>query len=263
VTACSVIICTFNRYPLVKRAIDSVLSQKNVDFELIVVDDCSTDNTFAALHSEYENKIKLVKTPQNSKVAYSTNFGFSYSSGDHIALLGDDDYWNDNLKLYKQLQLFDKSKNIAIVGSYWVELGNTRQELVKPIQLSSNNYIRVDQLLSSGSFICGSTALLSREAWIKVGGMDVCQRKGTDSDLFRRIVLSGFSINTLPEPTSTIDISHTFKRMTPIHSNISSFLVAQTNLYLIKKHWLLFCIHPAALFVRLRRVIAALVRGLS
>ena len=75
----------------------------------------------------YRNKIKLVKTPKNSKVAYSTNLGFTYSSGQYIALLGDDDYWNDDLKLYKQLQLFDKSKNTAIVGSYWFELGNTRK----------------------------------------------------------------------------------------------------------------------------------------
>ena len=262
-TTCSVIICTFNRYPLVKRSIESVLSQRNVDCELIVVDDCSTDNTFAALYSEYRDKIKLVKTPKNSKVAYSTNFGFTYSSGQYIALLGDDDYWNDDLKLYKQLQLFDKSKSTAIVGSYWFEIGNTCKEFVKPIQLSSNNYIRIDQLLSSGSFICGSTALLSRAAWVKVGGMDVRQRKGTDSDLFRRIILAGFSIETLPEPTSTIDISHNYKRMTPINSKTSLLLVAKTNLYLIKKHFLLFCLHPVALFVRIKRVVIVLVRGLS
>ncbi len=88
----SVIIPTYNRSDKVKRAIFSVLSQSYKNFELIVVDDGSTDNTKEVLQSINDSRIKII-SQQNMGVSAARNRGISESSGDIIALLDSDDEW--------------------------------------------------------------------------------------------------------------------------------------------------------------------------
>ena len=87
----SVIIPTYDRYWILKEAIDSVLSQKFSDFEIIVVDDGSTDATNDLL-STYGDQITTI-SQQNKGVSAARNAGISFSRGDYIAFLDSDDMW--------------------------------------------------------------------------------------------------------------------------------------------------------------------------
>src|SRR5713226_7707474 len=88
----SVIMPTFNRRRVIGRAISSVLSQTYSDYELIVIDDGSTDGTSDWLAQEYPG-VRLIRCASNRGAAGARNFGFEAARGEFIAFLDSDDVW--------------------------------------------------------------------------------------------------------------------------------------------------------------------------
>ena len=118
----SVVIPTYNRGWILKEAIDSVLSQNCEGFELIVVDDGSTDNTQEILYS-YRDKIKGIRQ-KNKGVSAARNKGIVSSSGTYIAFLDSDDLWLPG-KLETQLEFFRNNPDALICQTeeIWVRNG--------------------------------------------------------------------------------------------------------------------------------------------
>lgn len=109
----SVIIPTYNRGSLILNSVTSVLNQTYKNIELIVVDDCSTDNTEEILKSINDSRIKYVKLEKNSGACIARNKGIELSTGKFIAFNDSDDLWITT-KLEKQL-CFLKNYNADIV----------------------------------------------------------------------------------------------------------------------------------------------------
>ncbi|MGG2024822.1 glycosyltransferase [Gottfriedia sp. S16(2024)] len=99
----SVIIPTFNREKLINRTIESVLSQTYTNFEVIIVDDASTDNTEKVIKGFRDERIKYIRLEENSRGTKPRNIGILESKGELIALLDSDDVWLPN-KLEKQIE---------------------------------------------------------------------------------------------------------------------------------------------------------------
>jgi glycosyltransferase involved in cell wall biosynthesis len=118
----SVVIPTYNRGWILKEAIDSVLSQDCDCFELIVVDDGSTDNTQEIL-SSYRDRIKVIRQ-ENKGVSAARNKGIDSSSGTYIAFLDSDDLWLPG-KLETQLEFFRNNPDALICQTeeIWVRTG--------------------------------------------------------------------------------------------------------------------------------------------
>lgn len=110
----SVIIATYNRCELLKETIDSVLDQNFSDFEIILVDDGSTDNT-RDMFSNYHSKVKYYKQA-NGGVNNARNNGLKYARGEFIAILDDDDLWLD-FKLSTQVEILEKYSDVAYTYS--------------------------------------------------------------------------------------------------------------------------------------------------
>ncbi len=110
----SVVIPTYNRSKLIKRTIDSVLAQTYTNFELIIVDDASTDNTESVINEYKDSRIKFIKLSENSKGTKPRNIGIQESKGAYIALLDSDDEWLPN-KLEKQLKFLMKFNDDNVV----------------------------------------------------------------------------------------------------------------------------------------------------
>jgi glycosyltransferase involved in cell wall biosynthesis len=87
----SVIIPTYNRASVLPRSIASVLAQDEPDFELIIVDDCSTDDTRTYVATLVDARIRLVPSDRNVGTAAARNLGLSAGRADVVALLDDDD----------------------------------------------------------------------------------------------------------------------------------------------------------------------------
>lgn len=121
IPAVSVIIPTYNRAKTIQRAIDSVLNQTFSDLELIVVDDCSTDNTSAILGQYGGNKrVRIIKHDKNRGEGGARNTGIRHSHANYIAFLDSDDEWLKN-KLEKQMPIIQNAdENIGVVYAYSV-----------------------------------------------------------------------------------------------------------------------------------------------
>ena len=105
----SVILPTHNRKNLVSRAVDSVLAQSFTDFELILVDDCSTDGTQKVLDQYRDTpRVRLIFSDVNRGASGARNLGLSEARGTLIAFQDSDDYWMPD-KLRLQVEALDAS----------------------------------------------------------------------------------------------------------------------------------------------------------
>ena len=118
----SVIIPTYNRGGLLEEAVDSVLTQTFRDFELVVVDDGSTDDTRERLE-RFGQRVTCVSQP-NRGVSAARNTGVARSSGDLIALLDSDDLWRP-AKLARQVAFFENHPEAQICQTeeIWIRRG--------------------------------------------------------------------------------------------------------------------------------------------
>ena len=122
----SIILCTYNRAQLLIRAIRSVLAQAYSSFELIVVDDGSTDNTKELVGQLDDRRIKYVAHEQNSGLSAARNTGIAQTTGKYIAFIDSDDEWEkDKLEkqmaflVNKQTPIFIFSNTIKIKDGLW------------------------------------------------------------------------------------------------------------------------------------------------
>ena len=250
----SVLIGTYNRSELLERCLEHVFSQKQVEVEVIVVDDASTDDTFDVVKSfkEYQSgRLKYLRNGVNRGISFNSNRAFQLSSGKYLALVGDDDYWLDEFKLRKQIEVFESDNdNLAIVGTWWSEKGNTVSKLQTPVEPKNWK----SKMLVGGGVICGSTPLIKRSAWVSVGGFDENLKRGTDSDLFRRIILNNYTARMLYEVTTVVDIEDNRPRMTPVN-NLEALRHARENhVYTFRKYRRHFLLHPIATTKRLKKM---------
>ncbi len=125
----SVIIPTYNRSRMVQRAIRSVLNQTMPQFELIIVDDGSTDNTQDVLATYTDPRISVYVHPENLGCSTARNTGWQASKGKFIAFLDSDDAWLPK-KLEKQLALFAKT-NTPELGAVSCGVLNIQEDVAR------------------------------------------------------------------------------------------------------------------------------------
>lgn len=114
----SVIMGTYNGEKTIRQAVDSILRQDYPDFELIICDDCSSDNTFSILEElmERDNRIKVIRNTTNLKLAASLNRCLEIAQGEYIARMDDDDICLP-FRFRMQVDFLDSHLEYAIVGS--------------------------------------------------------------------------------------------------------------------------------------------------
>lgn len=183
----SVIIPSYNRYKILKRAIDSVLSQSFKDYELIVVDDGSTDET-RKIPSEYHNLFKYI-SQANSGVSSARNLGIANSDSPFFAFLDSDDIWLPK-KLEEQYCYIKENPNILIHQTDEIWIRNNRRINPKNKHLKKGGDIFISSL--DLCMISPSSVVIKRDLFEKYGLFDenlpVCE----DYDLWLRITCNEF-----------------------------------------------------------------------
>ena len=117
----SVVMPTYHREDLLKRAIDSVLVQDFRDFELLVIDDGPSEKTAALLAGIGDGRVHYLPQPRNMGVAAARNRGMREARGEYIAFLDDDDEWLPG-KLSAQVRCFDAAPPQTGIIHSWVEV---------------------------------------------------------------------------------------------------------------------------------------------
>ena len=179
----SVIIPTFNRSEKVVRAVSSVLNQGFKDFEILVVDDGSTDNTHEAL-SKYMSAIQYIQQSGNMGVSAARNRGIKSSVAPWIAFLDSDDYWLKE-KLSVQIEFVDQNPHTVACQTeeIWIKNGrrvNPKKRHKKP---SGNIFAQSLKLC----LVSPSSVIIKRSLLEDVGLFDETLPAAEDFDLWLRI----------------------------------------------------------------------------
>ncbi|MFC1562795.1 glycosyltransferase [candidate division KSB1 bacterium] len=178
----SVIIPTYNRFSFLNESIESVLSQTFTNFELIIVDDGSTDETLKA-QEIYGNSIKYI-FQENKGVSCARNRGIAVSKGEYICFLDSDDLWK-NGKLEIQIDFMDKNKYyyVCYTDEVWIRKGVRVNPRKKHKKYGGMIYDKCLPLC----IISPSSVMLRREIFNKVGLFDENLPACEDYDMWLRI----------------------------------------------------------------------------
>lgn len=205
----SIITPCYNSEKYLDETIKSVLNQTFTDWEWIIVDDCSKDNSTQIIKKHIDPRIKLIENKKNLGVAESRNQGIKNASGNIIAFLDSDDLWAKN-KLEEQIKLH-KLEKYAIVFSNYDNVNENGTSLGREVK--SPEIVDYEQLLKSNYIGCltasYNVSILGEKQYMKkIGHEDYVLwlsilKKGhkainTNSCLaFRRVVKTSLSSNKL------------------------------------------------------------------
>lgn len=172
----SVLIPSYNYARYLRIAVNSVLSQSYSDLEVIVTDDCSTDESRQILEEcrRADSRVVCVLHDVNRGLAGARNSGLAASSGEFIALCDADDVWLPN-KLKTQLECFEREPNIGLVHSdSFIINGNgnpTGQRFSAMFHGKSQKTAgSLFEVMCLRNFLCVPTVIMRREALENVGG---------------------------------------------------------------------------------------------
>ena len=182
----SVVIPTYNYADFIAEAVESVLAQTFPIFEIIVVDDGSTDNT-AEVIKQFGDKVRYIKQ-KNSGVCAARNNGVKNASGDFIAFLDADDDWLPE-KIEKQIAKFDEDAEIGLVHCGMREFDTETGETLRLHIEGEEGWVADDLLLFEKPVVigCGGSILVSRQAFEEVSGFDINLKVGEDWDFCYRL----------------------------------------------------------------------------
>lgn len=119
----SVIMPAYNVENYIRLSIESILNQTFTDFELIIIDDCSSDKTVDIIESFDDSRIKLIRNESNMRLSYNLNLGISIAQGKYIARMDSDDISMPE-RFQTQVDFMEKNTNISIVGTNYVRMDN-------------------------------------------------------------------------------------------------------------------------------------------
>lgn len=197
----SVLIPTYKKAYFLGEAIESVLSQTFSDFELIIVDDCSNDNTREIVSKYlYDKRIFFYENEKNLGIGGNWNKTLSLSSGKYIKFLMADDKFESSL-LEKYVDVMEKNDEISLVTSFRGLFGDIKDIIKQPITGLVDGPTAIDLFLKYGNWIGEPTTVMFRRDNIWVGLFKTEYKFFLDIDMWIRQLATG-SIYIIPEVLS-------------------------------------------------------------
>ncbi len=181
----SVIIPLYNKEKYIAKAISSVLNQSFVDFELIIVNDGSTDKSERVVKDFNDQRISLY-TKENGGVSSARNFGIEKSKFEYVALLDGDDWWKEDF-LSILISLKNKFTDSGIWAGRYVQVNEAGD------QIALNRFPQIEEgifdLFDYFYAICSSSILLRKSVFNECGYFNEKLTHGEDTDMWIRIAL--------------------------------------------------------------------------
>ena len=202
----SIITLTRNRAGFISHALESAQKQTFLDWELLILDDDSNDNTRAVLEP-FLAKDKRIKYYRNSPalgISKNRNFGLSLSKGKYIAVLDSDDAWIDSEKLRKQFHFLESNPDYVLIGSN-VKIVDDKGNFIKNTNFEIED-INIRNRILKENQIPHSTVMYRKTLAEKIGGYDEKLSCVEDLDFFLRFGILG-KFKNLKE-TTTLYVRH-------------------------------------------------------
>ncbi|NQT57419.1 MAG: glycosyltransferase family 2 protein [Bacteroidetes bacterium] len=180
----SIIIPVYNRYEMLKEAVNSVLVQDNVDFELIIADDGS-DDELASAESEFMNdpRVSLLRLPHSGMPGKVRNLGAGAARGEYLAFLDSDDLWLPG-KLAQQLEVFAGHPEATIVHTRETWIRDGKEISQRKMRHAREGHIFSDALKKC--IIGPSTVMIKRDTYAELEGFRDDLEVAEDYELWLR-----------------------------------------------------------------------------
>jgi len=201
----SIVTITKNRVDFIAKAIESARNQTFIDWELLILDDDSNDQTKAIVENFIvkDDRIKYYKNSPALGISKNRNLGLSLSKGKYIAMLDSDDMWIDKEKLQKQFDVLEKNNEIGIIGSSIICVNEKGQKIKDFFYETEDNKIR-NKILVRNQF-AQSSVMFRKSIFNEIEGYNEKLNVAEDLDLWLKIGLKYMFAN-LEEQTTTYTI---------------------------------------------------------
>jgi hypothetical protein len=181
----TVLMPVHNGDKFLREAIDSILSQTYTDFEFLMIDDGSTDDSWNILNSYHDERIRLIRNPTNLKIAATLNRGIDLARGEYIARMDADDISRPT-RLETQVSFLEAHPEVSCLGGA-VQIID---ECGRPLQIMrppAEHHHAIRWSLCFCSPFAHPTVMMRREAVTRVGGYNTDFTTAQDRDLWRRL----------------------------------------------------------------------------
>ncbi len=210
----TVLLPVYNPGRFLRHSLDRILNQSWSNFELLIVDDGSTDASWAVISSYKDKRIRALKNDRNLGIAATLNRGLEMASGEFVARYDIDDFSRHD-RMKKQLQTFDQHKDTVAVFSRG-RLIDEKNRLIGWVRTPQNSQAVRWDLCFRNTLIHGSVMFRKKFVWEKLGGYQLL-RTCEDYDLWSRIIRDQGHIVVLKENLVDYRI-HTNSMMGKEHS---------------------------------------------
>jgi glycosyltransferase involved in cell wall biosynthesis len=187
----SILMLTYNRAAFLKSAIESVIAQSYINWELIVIDDGSTDHTAEIVASLHESRVRYIRHHENAGLFARRAESLRYVKGSYIAVLDSDDYWSSTEKLTEQVAFMEAQLQCAVVGTFCTLIDAQGHEIGKNQFASGDTSIR-ERILLRNQFV-HSSVLMRTDLILKTRGYQPTLAE--DLELFLQLGLLGTFAN--------------------------------------------------------------------
>ena len=187
-TLLSIIIPTYNRPKLLLRAVNSALAQTIEDFEVIVVDDCSSE----PIDLPPNPRLRIIRLPENKGGSAARNIGTQAAKGHWINFLDDDDELLPRMAevALKTLQQSSLPQPVGVISG--IEVVDREGKVIQtriPPTLPRGSHYGLENIAPTQSFLCKQTLIVEKEVLLSMGGFDESLPSRIHTDLFLRLNL--------------------------------------------------------------------------
>ncbi len=196
VPSVTVLLCVFNGEEFLRQCIDSILSQTFKNFELLIVNDGSIDNSLNIIQSYTDRRIRIINNPTNIGLTASLNLGIQSCMSEYVARIDADDICSMD-RLEKQFLFLKKNPNTAACGSYALVInsqGDITGKLEPPCEF---DVIKTRFLFSN---ILVHSSVMFRKSYVaECNGYDDSFKKAQDYKLWSNLIILNYEIRNIPE----------------------------------------------------------------
>ncbi|MGI8420868.1 MAG: glycosyltransferase family 2 protein [Gaiellaceae bacterium] len=196
----TVLIAVYNGERHLAAAIDSVLAQTFVDFELLLVDDGSTDGTVALVESYDDPRVRLLRNAANTGQIFSLNRGLREARGEYVARLDHDDVCLAD-RLARQVTTLDAAPAAALAGTWIDVIDEQAGGLWTTVRGDIASFVDFVAAILVNRFPFGHPSIMfRRDLILGLGGYDESLSAAEDLDLYRRLALARHEVRVVREP---------------------------------------------------------------
>ncbi len=196
----SVVLTSFNHAPYLDQAIKSVLDQTYPDWELLIWDDCSSDDSWSVIQRYSDQRIRAFRNEQTRRYIYAINRSImAEAKGQYIAIHHSDDAWMPE-KLAKQVAFLDENPSIAGVFTHVQLIDEFNRHLANEhFNLGEQTKAQwLKFLFLNANKLCHPSALVRKKSYVKAGGYKLTHARTDDAEMWTRLLLTS-PVHVIPE----------------------------------------------------------------